>query len=446
MKVLRETALLGSETITIWLRTATRMIFWCALGSTAKMLGMFTSAWIGASQQTLAVLVFLAGEVALIAAFVMMLHSAHNELQSPRQLRQHRTPNVPPTVFRSGTATETLVTAVGPFLVVYATWGFVEDELRTLFSTNLVLHGINVEQWSIGFDRWRFFLLLALAIFIVKQILERLGERYFPNSRITLVVLMMCEAGWIFATFVGLNHVFTTALNWLYSRTFWVALTNGWERFLATVPPLNLPGIGSLPQALDDFVQWIGQSFIPGAWQWAVLPMFWLALTAVVHGWRDFSVRAVLQGRTADTLAWTERGVVAVISKDLREKYLPVLSCVRLIVHAGPFFIAAYLMLSAVLNLAHEWLPWLFQAILNIDERSWYFAVNYPIGAVADIIAYPLIFSLYLAAFDRAIADTTGMDWSARRMARALQTGNVTATQVLGGAPAQRRPRRQAES
>lgn len=438
MRLLRELGLLGSETITVWLHAFTRMTFWCALGLVSSSTGLFISAALGGTSELWSMLVFIVGVLGMAVCSIMMLYSAHDVLQSPRQLRRTPRTGVPETVFTQNSSA-TLLNAVGPFLVVYSLWGLVEDEIQQLFSVNLMLNGLETEQWSIGFNRWQFHVTLAASVFLIKQVIQSVAGRVRTGllRRILDVITMLCEATWIFAFFIVVNNVVGRALPWLMRRHAWVELSDRWYSFLAALPTIELPFGRTLNGLLHEFWPFLAEQFLPGMANYIALPIFWLALTAVVHGWRDFSVRSVISGRTGERLAHTEHGLLALATRDLREKYLPVISCVRLLLRGGPHFLAAYLIAFAVLALAEESLHHSALLMTGVSEEAMAIAIAPVIEDVAVLLTQPLMFALYLAAFDRAIADTTGVDWEHRRILRATTSSATTSPVQLTATPHQ---------
>ncbi len=90
----------------------------------------------------LANLIFVVGVVVRLGALVLMVHCLEPVLRFPRRgaRRGHPTGD-PRLVFTRESALEATALAIGPFLAVYAVWGFVEDEVRELFFTNYLVLG-----------------------------------------------------------------------------------------------------------------------------------------------------------------------------------------------------------------------------------------------------------------------------------------------------------------
>lgn len=428
--------LLASETIIIWLRAFTRMTAWCALGLTASTVGLMGSALLGSKHQILATMIFIVGVLIHAMSMIIMLYSARDTLQSTRELRHHHRAGIPETVLQPTRPVETILAALGPFLITYSVWGLVEERLRALFSANLIVNGLDAEAWSIAFDRWKFFLTVAIVVFLAKQVLQLVIDYLLVNrpmlTRAGTVLVVVMEATWIFSTFIVADRIIADARTWVLRRRLIIEANHLWYDFIDSLPHIPLLGWTSLDSLLRGSLGWITEAFIPGFMHQVAIPIVWLALTAVVHGWRQFSVTEILRGRTGDRLARSEQGVAALLTKELREKYLPVLMCLRLMLHAGPWFLGAYLIGSALLQFARDAGKWALVQIVGTHSDSVMIAMNTVLTTATDLVFLPLTMALYLAAFDRGVSATTGSHWERRRMQRATRVGNVTASTYFG--------------
>lgn len=409
--------LLGSEAITIWLQAFTRLTFWCALGLTGTLLGLFGSAALGGTNMALALVVFVLGVLIKIVCLIMMLHSARDVLQSPPQMRRIKPVGVPETVFQPSTALTTLLTATGPFLLTYALWGLVEQELTHLFGMNIVFHGSATEHWSIGMDRWPTFLGIAAVVLVLKQGLQLVSDRWIrrPRHRTVLSIIVLgMEGMWVFAAFAVATSLWSLALPWIMRRSIVVRAMDAWYALLDAIPRIELPFGLTIDQVLLESGPWVMEVFLPAVASYAALPLFWLALTAVVHGWREFHVHDVVTGRPGRHLSRMESGPLGVLTKDIREKYLPVLACLRLVVRGGPYFVGAYLILAAIGQFTQSNIAWTLDQVIGPRNDTILISVAQFVDQTAELIMLPLLSALYLAAFDRAVSDTTGTRWHHR--------------------------------
>lgn len=443
MRTLQELVLLLSETLSLWARCFTRMGAWFCLGFAAHRIAMVTSAKLGSWNSTVATIVFIFGVIASLVSLVLMIHSTERDLHSPAEiLRRHRarpsspTPvpvvSVPPQVFERESQLTVVAVALGPFLAVYALWGLIEEEVRGLFQINILLSGLGgTENWSINFSRITFYVVLAAAAWVAKQVLELCLRRW--RTRWLAIPAVVVDGIWVFASFLAIVAGFDRITGWLADRVFWRVLTDSWRSFLGLLPDFRLPFDLTLPQALDRAVVWVWETGLPTFGNSVLLPLMWLALTATVFGWRRLSGRDIVTGTrfasAADAMAVRAatlpgiRGPVATAlswaTADLRTKYLPVLHSLRLVVRGGPRFLGAFLVLAALVRVGEAWFPALLGVLsgpLSDDQAIF-------LGPLQDLLT-GLVFTtcsiaLYAAAFDRSIAAADGMEWHRRRIRRA---------------------------
>jgi hypothetical protein len=338
-----------------------------------------------------------------------MLHSARNELRSPRLLAGRPRPGVPSTVFDTETPLRTLGLALGPFLAVYSLWGMVDERVHALFRVNAQAFGLAPEEWSVSFARWPAYAGIAVVALVLRiglnAVLVRAGQRWLR------VPVVLCEGTWVFSSFFVLGRLIGPVWTWLTSRAFWVGTENAWYQFAAGLPNWRLPfGTWTLPHTVQEGWGWFWAAFLPGLSLSILLPLVWLALAAVVHGWREFRAMDLLTGTPA------RRGIRPSLPRwadwltaDLRGKYLPVASSLRLILAAGPRFVGAYLILATVLRIGEQWLAWLFAVTAGVRPVSVGLALSYLWDLIAGFLAMTLLAALYLAAFDRGITETAAV-------------------------------------
>ncbi|WP_425310002.1 hypothetical protein AADG42_14950 [Ammonicoccus fulvus] len=427
MRTVREFTLLAGETLALWVRAFPRLGFWFCVGYLIRTAGLLISLAIGPSNLLLSTLAFIVGEVGFIAGLLLMLHSARGELWSPQRLAGAERAGVPATVFDRDSATTTLLLALGPFLAVYSVWGMVEDRVAALFHGNVQAFGLDAAAWSVSFSYWPLYaaiagVALALRLLLSKALGQRDGWWQAP--------VLLLEGIWVFASFFVLTHLGRQGLEWLTTRAFWVGAENAWYAFADTLPDIALigPFAGwTMPQLAQESWGWFWSTFLPGLSMTLFLPLVWLALTAVVHGWREFRAADVLSGTPAARVTgrtlprWAEWA-----TDDLRHKYLPVISALRLILAAGPRFLGAYLVLATLLRVGQEWLNWALAMVVGELPINQAVAYGYVRDFLSAFLGMTLLAALYLAAFDRGIAETTKLPWrEPRRARRAVSAGSA---------------------
>ncbi|MDO5500726.1 MAG: hypothetical protein Q4F67_13705 [Propionibacteriaceae bacterium] len=424
MRTAQEFWFLATDTLTMWARAFPRLGFWFCVGYLVQAGGLWAALTIGPERRVLSTLVFILGEIGWVAALILMLHSARTELWSPRRLAQGRRLGVPPSVFDPESALRTLLLALGPFLAVYSLWGMTDDRIRALFQMNAQSFGMDAEAWSVSFAAWPTYAGIALVALVLRLLLSRFLT---PTHTWLQVPILLAEGTWVFASFFVLRHFGNQAWEWLTSRAFWVGAENTWYRLADSLPdwPLIWPlGEWRLPQAVQEGWGWFWSAFLPGVGVGLALPLVWLALVAVVHGWRQFRAVEILAGTpvarvSARTLPlWADWA-----SADLRQKYLPVAASLRLILAAGPRFLGAYLVLATVVQVGQEWLGWALAMMVGVRPLGQALAFGFLWDFLAAFVGTTVLLALYLAAFDRGITETVGRQHASESGEAALPGG-----------------------
>lgn len=442
VRTVEEVWLLLSETLSLWGRAFTRLATWFCLGFAAHHAALIASAWIGADHDVIATIVFVLGVMAQMASLVLMIHALRPFLRSPAAVRAATTVaphHVPASVFAEERTGPALAAALGPFLAVYAVWGLVHDQVQQLFVMNYLLSGLGgVDNWSINLSRFWFYLLLAAGAWVAKQALELVRHRRFVPPAVrpfAAGVAVVLDGMWVFASFLAAIGVVQRLGDWLTGRVLWRWWAGGWHDLVDTLPVVHLPFHLTLPQIVTGTAQWIWTSGLPAFSLNMVLPLMWLALTAIVLGWRTFSGRDALSGvhrpAAADRLVrraagWSGSRLQPLVtladwaSGDLRTKYVPVLQALRLVLRAGPRFVGAYLVLAAVLNLGSGWFSVLIVRMLGPLPAATSLGVQPVIDLITGVVFTTLGMALYAAAFDRTVADATGVGRRERRLRRSV--------------------------
>lgn len=412
---------LTRSTWTLWRLTFFSIGGWFCLGFAVHVLCLLLSAQLGAEHGVLALVAFVVGVVATLVALVLMIHSVEPHLRSLKGTGDAVTLpgtgesatlsslRIPGKVFVRERAVDVVATAVGPFLAVYAVWGFVDDQVRELFFSNITVQGLGgAKNFSISFDpaRLGFYAAAAGIAWVVRQVLSALTAR---GRRRPLALLgILAEAMWVFSIFAAAFIVLQSARAWMRNRAVWVGLQDGWQQVLGQLPDWSLPFGLTLPQALDRAVSALVDTVLPGAWQAVALPLVWLALTATVLGWREFGGGEVLTGTRlrASHLAGSPRRTrtaLAMLTGELRTKYLPVLQALRLIGHAGARFVGVYLVLATVLTAAQRGFDIALTVLLGPRDVGPSLLTDGFATLLSGLIFTPLAIALYAAAFDVAL-------------------------------------------
>ena len=389
----------------LWWSRLPALIGVFSLGFGLHLLGLTASVWLGSAHPVLGTLVFVLAVLAKVGALVIMLW-----LCRPASDRE--------------SALDVAALAIGPFLAVYALWGLVDDEVYALFSANIAVSGLGgVDEWSINLQWLRFYLLLAVVVWVLRQVVGRISRA--RPSRPLLLLGVVLEGTWTFASALALLAGLGKAMNWIGSRAIWRGLLDGWYWWLAVLPDLHLPFDLTLPEAVVEASRWLVDTVLPGVWSAVLLPLVWLALTSVVYGYRDADAHSVAVGaiwdsssgrsaigrgvetrrggpRSLDRWRTLARRVGIVVTADLRTKYLPVVYALGMLWRVGPRFLAAYLVLATAVESGRAWTVLGVARLLGPRDQdvalAWSWAEELAIGCVFTSVAV----AVYAAAARRA--------------------------------------------
>jgi hypothetical protein len=401
----------------LWWRFLSRMTFWYALGFLAHQLGNYVSVLLGARHNVTATLVFVVGLVGLVAALVLTIQSCVPAVRGRQAVDGALGP-----AGEQESRLEVLSMTLGPFLAVYALWGLIADEVSSLFIVNIMLTGLGgVDEWSVNLRWIRFYLILALVAWLVRQLLAAINRHAY--SAWLLAPTIVAEGLWVVASFLAAFGLGRRALVWLEARQIWQDARERWYQLLGWLPDLRLPFDLTLPRAVAAAVDWVWATLLPGLATAVLLPLVWLALTATVFGRRRFTARGVVAGtglqppvdrwgRRLTRPAATPLGRLAVgtgnlLTADLRTKYVPVLHALRWTLGAGARFLGAYLVVAAVVQALPRFSYAAVDRLVGPQGQSDYLArqpvTDFAIGWLATTLAV----AVYVAAFVR-VADISG--------------------------------------
>lgn len=419
MRTSRELLLLVAETGQFWVRRLPVLGFWLCIGWAGRELAIQASVLLGTNRIP-ATLAFVAAMVIWVVCLVMMLYAATGDRPSYHYARQAHLLSVAD-AGQERSVRLVLVEAVVPFLAVYSAWGLTEDHIQRVFDANLIHYGIDALSFSITYAAWQLYLGFAVAAWVIQGLLE-IG--FGGRGGVPVALLRIGVRGVaILTAFMGLDALAQRGLEWAYGRQFWAWGRGAWEGFLGLWPDWRLWWDQTIPEALRSAANALWNYVVPGFWEAILIPLVWLALTATVVGWQDFG-RGVAPGRLATSLttgatsvqhsrygrwfaAATKSGPMLLVDRWVRGQLadlLPAVQAFRLILRSGWAFVAAYLLVGAVLReLPGKIVDGLFYLIGPND-----FATTMRYSSLLELVGtffgWTLAIAFYAVAFDRAMA------------------------------------------
>lgn len=423
MSLVREFLALARSMLGLWARYLPRIGTWLLLSWLLYSICLLTSALIGTRWAPLGAIVFVVGVTFNVLGVIFAIHELKPGVRTIQVIRRRGQPDlehIPEPVFVDERRVDVAVLTIGPVLAVYAVWGVIDGMIRDGFLWNSVIRSIwSSSEWSIGRspDRFWSYLWMGVVALVGRMVWARLfRKRKSPWWRAPLIFL---EGLWTFATFFIILIGAEQAIIWVQQRRFWRDGQTAWHQFLGWLPDIRLPFDLTLPEALEQVTIWLDESVLPGLWSGIALPLMWLAIVAIVFGWREFRARELLgqhvRARTelledthGDFMATLGR-LFNVVTADLRDKYLPLVYAFRLIWKSGPYVLGSYLVLTALVNWGVVELHTVLFRIFAADTQANILRSFIWLEALREIISLSLLTCLYAATFDRGLADASGL-------------------------------------
>lgn len=438
MRALREFGALTRATGSLWLRRLPLLSFWLCIGWALRELLVVAGAMVS-GKFIVALLVFVLGFVVWVVALVLMLHSVTSEMECLKQIDDD--PTLPP--LKVYDRQQVIVEATLPFLGAYAAWGFTEAFIRRAFSANVIYHGGAIENFSLSFAGWKTYLVASLVVWAIQQVFDRVrGER--GGVALAFVSTYLKSAA-LLTAFMSAGFVWAPFTSWLESRVFWVKAGQWKEQLFALLPDWQNYWRHLVPDGAEALIDKVYSSAFQGLFGFAVMPLVWLAITAIVVGWTDFKKGISGEELDEQLAAQTERvrrtrlGGALITAEEhtplamVREKIVgpfvklrPAAQAFRLILQAGPLFLAAYLLLGVLVRLVQPWLLYALQWLAGPAPFETQIVYEPLLRLVSELVGWTLSVSFYAAAFDHAMLKALDAHRRPRRVAEPDQAGLTT--------------------
>ncbi|AVT30712.1 hypothetical protein C6361_15895 [Plantactinospora sp. BC1] len=376
----------------------------------------------------LGLLVVVLGPIATLTALVLMLRALRPSLPwlaaatTEPEASGATEPTDPATAEPAGdgghrpprrrTLLDHLGSALVPFLAVYASWGYLQEDFTDYFyqlfvDIYLSDAAIFIDPGQVAENAERRMPLditgTIVAVVAVAVVLRWLLGRWQERSRMGWLGIpgAYVEVIWISVVAATVAQAQDPLLQWLQERRVVGWLLDSWHGLVDRLGPLSGP-----VRATSEFLL-----NAAGSVQVAVVvPLAWLAVGAVVYGHRltppppseaDLVERAARRWRA---LPRPVRVVGANLGADLRERFAPMVHSLRLMVRAGLapmlFFCLAFLLAQS----AREWL-WEAERLIigGQDLESVWMPLSGRLTMLNDAVGTVLLACLLGAAVDRVL-------------------------------------------
>lgn len=335
---------------------ALQLIGWIGYGASLRL-----GASLASTQAWIALAVFSTGFVFVLGAMVLQLRLVGAEL-GIRQLL----PEGAPDDDRDQGISRLLALTLLPFLGIYAAFGFVQERAEQLVVSAYTQTGFMTDRTLVGQLNPRnlteLWIIVAIVVgaYVLRRILDLVHEA--TDKRVFGLLAAVVEAFFMLSLILAGGHFITFFRTWFDRRVLSEWIDNWVDGLAATLALIKI----NLPEVIRVVGGVLGDHVIPFLLEVIGQPMAWLAVAALIYGshvlsvadlWRKGerpadAVRVLAQreaqkagrkGSAASRRVWLE--FQEVFLGDIDDKYVPTFQSLRLVLHAGVLFLAAFVSL-----------------------------------------------------------------------------------------------------
>jgi hypothetical protein len=395
MNAMRMVGDLALSTVRLWWRCLVPLLA-CLLAGYLAFEALFSASWrLGARDERIGLPVLAVAQLCELAAWVATF------LVAGRRLR------LPPADGGPGTerVLDTVLLTLTPFLAFYALWGL----LKPLIADHTYL-AVSYEERAgdtptlVGAAGWKLYLPVAVAAWLLKSVLVRLRR---DRGMLLTAVLAVLEAVWLFLAFWALTEAAQAATGWLGDRAVWHWITGAWNSAAEWLAQFALPFALTVPEIVAALWDGWREVVWPGLKDAVAQPLVWLAIAALVYR-RGGPAPGETVDRGIGRLRRDRRFAVDLLTRDYRDKYLPMVDALRMVLRLGLGFLAALCLLYVTSDALADWS---YVAAVALLDR----AVEYPgflegtLDLGHQILVQPLQVCLLAVAYDRVVSRTRAL-------------------------------------
>lgn len=424
------------------LAVGTARLWWRLL---PQLLGIFLLGWLGAqvagklavqlgeTSAWLALITFSLTFLCQLVAVVVILQLAGRELGIRDVIPAEERIDDD----RDTSLTRLVALTLLPFLALYAAFGQVNDAAIQLANEQLFRSGAFGSQDSIlgvlndaATNHTGWLIALLIGLYVVRRVLDEVHDR--TGIRIVGLLVAFVESFFLLLVIMGGIRIWQQVQVWAYDRVAF-----GWLDAVrqAVLRTFSLLWAG-LPAVVIRTAEFVRDQIWPLFWEVLSQPIIWLAVAALVFGsnvtslaelWRKGQpVAARLPG--ADALArrsverthrgsrsgprpvgssagvrWAAGEARELLLSDVNDKYLPTIHSIRLVLRAGVVFLAAYVVLYTLIEVAENLLQFAVYRIVGGHGIEFWYIFGPSFDLLAELPLEPLRLCLLAVAFFRCL-------------------------------------------
>lgn len=271
-----------------------------------------------------------------------------------------------------------------PFFAYYAAWGFLGDTVREYSRLALarVQFGEKLEIFELLQSRG--LIASIIACWIVRWFAKHMNRR--AKSPYWRFLIVAADASWIFIGLFALSIWKNEFIAWISAGAIFDQVSMGLRHLV--------PGMAAF--AAEDFIP--VEFHQPTFWEqaqnlffYALLPLIWLVMAAIINGYDLSAAVAVAPARPARATTWRRwlGDFMAHFLGDYRTRYRPVWACLRMILGTGIATLLSFMIAYRLLSWLGAWL-WFWMTrtldVPNLDAWQVVFAATSVfIGSPSDL-------------------------------------------------------------
>ena len=295
--------------------------------------------------------------------------------------------------------------AILPFFAYYAAWGFLGDTVREYSRLALQRMPFGERLNIFTFVQSQGMVASIVACWAIRWFAKRMNAR--ARSPYWRLLIVAADATWIF---IG-----------LYALGVWKNDLITWIGAGAILQSLNeqLPALSMAAHAADGFtpVEFRAAPLfeqLQRLFFYALLPLVWLVMAAIINGYELSAATAPLPAGTSRADTWRKwfKDFVKHFVGGYRSRYQPILTCLRLTLSTGLATLLAFVIAYRALGWIGAWLWYAATRTIGVDDlATWQVVANVLavfIGSPSDLDGGILLdaarIALLAAVLEHAVA------------------------------------------
>ena len=295
--------------------------------------------------------------------------------------------------------------AILPFFAYYAAWGFLGDTVREY--SRLALQRVPFgERLNIfNFVQSQGMVASIAACWAIRWFAKRMNAR--ARSPYWRLLIVAADATWIFIGLYALGVWKNDLITWIGAGAILQSLNE------------HLPALSMAAHAADGFtpVEFRAAPLfeqLQRLFFYALLPLVWLVMAAIINGYELSAATAPLPAGTSRADTWRKwfKDFVKHFVGGYRSRYQPILTCLRLTLSTGLATLLTFVIAYRALGWIGAWLWYAATRTIGVDDlATWQVIANVLavfIGSPSDLDGGILLdaarIALLAAVLEHAVA------------------------------------------